>query len=488
MTKRTPPTDQKDIKIEKSCGTLCFKKTDEGLKFLLLRYPEGHWDFPKGHVELNEDEKSTALRELYEETGIENAEILDGFREPLRYVFYADFEDLKGWIDKTVVYFLCESKSQENTVLSDEHNDFVWLNENETRAKITYDNCRAIFEKGILHLKLMNNLKEVARNENSALYELNNFNSVRRFILTTPESRLITNDPLCFGVRYTNALRQTMVKGFEFLKQANIEVATEEKALILNILRGGLNFGLREALFESYGWNTHKSSFLSSQRVYDQKDGWHITENRYQKIELHDVADIICADVVATGVSLKHALLHIIELAKEKKCQIRRIAFFTIGSARSEELIEEATRKCKEFFPLFEGAFVVYLEGIFGVANEKCSLRIAIDGTDLLRNPALMAPEFIDSQSEKDSFALERCTIYDAGSRAYDTHEYLSDVKDYWCKVLALGNQGISVAEYLKERLPTDKRLSDENWFKENNQKGSLASLATKVLSDLNAC
>lgn len=36
----------------------------------------GHWQFPQGGVEASEDEKTALLREIKEETGIENAEII----------------------------------------------------------------------------------------------------------------------------------------------------------------------------------------------------------------------------------------------------------------------------------------------------------------------------------------------------------------------------------------------------------------------------
>ncbi|MFZ5500518.1 MAG: NUDIX domain-containing protein, partial [Candidatus Micrarchaeota archaeon] len=53
---------------EKSCGIVLFSE-DGGRLYLLLHYTAGHWDFPKGHVEADESEAETALRELLEETG-----------------------------------------------------------------------------------------------------------------------------------------------------------------------------------------------------------------------------------------------------------------------------------------------------------------------------------------------------------------------------------------------------------------------------------
>ena len=56
--------------MEKSCGIVLFHSDD----FLVIQHStesnevEGHWDFPKGHIENNETELETATRELHEET------------------------------------------------------------------------------------------------------------------------------------------------------------------------------------------------------------------------------------------------------------------------------------------------------------------------------------------------------------------------------------------------------------------------------------
>jgi len=53
-----------------SCGIVVVRKTDDGWKTILLRAFH-HWDFPKGIREPGEDPLKTALREVQEETGID---------------------------------------------------------------------------------------------------------------------------------------------------------------------------------------------------------------------------------------------------------------------------------------------------------------------------------------------------------------------------------------------------------------------------------
>ena len=54
-----------------SCGAVVVRETDDGWLTLLLRAYH-HWDFPKGIREDGEQSLQTTLREVREETGIED--------------------------------------------------------------------------------------------------------------------------------------------------------------------------------------------------------------------------------------------------------------------------------------------------------------------------------------------------------------------------------------------------------------------------------
>lgn len=291
-----------------------------------------------------------------------------------------------------------------------------------------------------------------AQDHDLALYELEPLGGVQRFILSTPETRAICNDPRVCGMDYTDKLKAAMARCIAALPEP-LEVK-EEQGMVFTILRGGLNFGLREALLEGKGWSRHRSAFISAQRVFDEKEGWHITENRYEKVYLPDQADIYLGDVVATGVSLEYALKKMVALAREQAVSFKRITFFTIGGSRSEELMEQIDRECRAEFPSYEGSRVIYVEGVFALPEAHPGLSIALPGTDLLRFPAVLAPEFLKSQEEDPAYPLERCTIYDAGSRAFNVAEYLEDVRDYWEQVRHLAQQGVRYDAYLRERWP----------------------------------
>jgi 8-oxo-dGTP pyrophosphatase MutT (NUDIX family) len=126
---------------EKSCGAIVFyrgnsnanQNSRNNINILLVKNNNGrHWSFPKGHVELHENEQQTALREIKEETGLD-VTIIDGFREVSDYCPF-------GKVKKRAVFFLAESKSQNVTVQKSEISDYIWADINSCKEKCNYTN------------------------------------------------------------------------------------------------------------------------------------------------------------------------------------------------------------------------------------------------------------------------------------------------------------------------------------------------------------
>ena len=130
------------MREQKSAGIVLFRNASNKNEFLLLNYPQGHWDFIKGKVEQNETAHETALRETKEETGISNIEFVDGFEESVEY----DFRFKKEDIHKKVIFFLAKT-DEKNVRLSHEHNDYLWLEYNDALKKTTFANAKNVLSK-----------------------------------------------------------------------------------------------------------------------------------------------------------------------------------------------------------------------------------------------------------------------------------------------------------------------------------------------------
>lgn len=127
---------------EKSCGILLFRVKDGTILYLLLHYPSGHWDLPKGHVEKDESEHETAARELLEETGIGDISFIKSFREEISY----EYKRTKKLSNKQVVFFLAKTRL-EDIKLSHEHKGFKWLPYGPAFNKLTFDNAKNLLKK-----------------------------------------------------------------------------------------------------------------------------------------------------------------------------------------------------------------------------------------------------------------------------------------------------------------------------------------------------
>lgn len=137
--------------MEKSSGFVIYRYQDGKIMFLLLKYPPSkeakdvdYWGLPKGHLEGEEGLLEAALRELQEETGLqeEDLEIKEDFKEWNKYFFKHEGET----IFKIVSYFLAETKKETITV-SHEHSDFKWATFKEAMKLIPFDNTKKIVRK-----------------------------------------------------------------------------------------------------------------------------------------------------------------------------------------------------------------------------------------------------------------------------------------------------------------------------------------------------
>jgi bis(5'-nucleosidyl)-tetraphosphatase len=133
---------------EHSAGAVIYRIEDGQLKFLILKYGLGHWDFPKGNVEKGENEIDTVKREIEEETGIKDIEIIDGFKESVAY-YYRMHGKL---IYKTVNYYLAKTQ-QKDVRLSYEHEDYAWVTLDEALKYLKHKNSINVLSKAFAFLK-----------------------------------------------------------------------------------------------------------------------------------------------------------------------------------------------------------------------------------------------------------------------------------------------------------------------------------------------
>jgi bis(5'-nucleosidyl)-tetraphosphatase len=133
--------------MEKSAGIILFRERKQR-EYLLLKYHATYWGLAKGKIEEGETEEQAAVREAEEETGLEKIKIVPGFKDKIKYFFTREEQK----IYKQVVWFLGEVLDEVDGEISVEHEDLVWMNEEDAGKRITYTKDRQVFEKAVRFL------------------------------------------------------------------------------------------------------------------------------------------------------------------------------------------------------------------------------------------------------------------------------------------------------------------------------------------------
>ncbi|MGX9359137.1 bis(5'-nucleosyl)-tetraphosphatase [Mycoplasma sp. 332] len=130
------------MKYVKSCGAVVLNNIESKLYVLLVQQTAGHWTFPKGHMEKNETEIETTLREVKEETNVD-IEIIDGFKEKTTY---SPFKNTT----KDVIFFLAKPKNFDIKNKPGEIEIVEWVGIEEAMVnRITHDSNREVLQKAV---------------------------------------------------------------------------------------------------------------------------------------------------------------------------------------------------------------------------------------------------------------------------------------------------------------------------------------------------
>jgi diadenosine hexaphosphate hydrolase (ATP-forming) len=125
---------------EFSSGGVIVKKDPAGLNILLIKDGYGHWTWPKGNIEAGESPPEAAIREIGEEVGLKDVELIDKITD-IKYYYR-----LKGKpVFKTVNLYLFKAKSEEPLkVLKTEIEDAQWLSPEADLERVEYRGSKEV--------------------------------------------------------------------------------------------------------------------------------------------------------------------------------------------------------------------------------------------------------------------------------------------------------------------------------------------------------
>ena len=103
--------NQKTGRYRQAVFVVVYAKTKNGIEYVILKRKHHWkgWEFPKGGINPDEKKKSTAIREVKEETGL-NILKIKKFNYEGRYLYKKKFSDRTGIMGQTFSLYAAEVK------------------------------------------------------------------------------------------------------------------------------------------------------------------------------------------------------------------------------------------------------------------------------------------------------------------------------------------------------------------------------------------
>lgn len=145
------PTIQEVVR-ETTSGGIIFRHNpdkDGRLEILLIQDAKNRWTIPKGHVEVDEEPKQTAEREIQEETGLQEMKVYN-------WLGKVNFRYRRGQtlVLMTMHIYLVQGLGDTNNLQGEDWlNDIRWLPTSQAIDKIAYDDIGKLILVGMKKIR-----------------------------------------------------------------------------------------------------------------------------------------------------------------------------------------------------------------------------------------------------------------------------------------------------------------------------------------------
>ncbi|HBO64369.1 TPA: NTP pyrophosphohydrolase [Candidatus Saccharibacteria bacterium] len=131
---RKKPSIQEIVR-EPTAGGIVFRKSDKGVEILLIQDAKDRWTIPKGHIEEGETAQQTARREIGEEAGLKEVDVL-GWLGKIHF----RYRRIDKLVLMTTQIYLVRAKGDTNAIQKEEWmNGIKWFPFHEALDVIEYE-------------------------------------------------------------------------------------------------------------------------------------------------------------------------------------------------------------------------------------------------------------------------------------------------------------------------------------------------------------
>lgn len=130
------------IEYARSAGGVVLNSVGQ---ILVVKQSSGTWSLPKGHIEEGESELETAKREIYEESGVKDLELIKKLGEYSR----SPFSDDKGYDTsrvKTLYFFLFKTKDILLKPIDPHNPEARWVDKDKVAEMLSNPKDKEFFE------------------------------------------------------------------------------------------------------------------------------------------------------------------------------------------------------------------------------------------------------------------------------------------------------------------------------------------------------
>lgn len=133
---KRPKSSIQEIVREPTAGGIVFRRGKEGaIEILLIQDAKNRWTIPKGHIEEGETAQQTARREIGEEAGLSNVEML-GWLGKIHF----RYRRVDRLVLMTTQIYLVRAKGDTNAIQKEEWmNGIKWFPFHEALDMIEYE-------------------------------------------------------------------------------------------------------------------------------------------------------------------------------------------------------------------------------------------------------------------------------------------------------------------------------------------------------------
>lgn len=139
-----------EIVREPTSGGVVFRRNEKGaVEILLIQDAKDRWTIPKGHIEKGETARDTAKREIIEETGLQEVDVLNWLGK-----IHFRYRRGQSLVLMTTQIYLAKAKGDTGKLKKEEWmNGIGWFSTNEALDMIEYEDIEKLMLLGLKRIR-----------------------------------------------------------------------------------------------------------------------------------------------------------------------------------------------------------------------------------------------------------------------------------------------------------------------------------------------